>query len=198
MSSEAAGVSGSAIGSVGDLYTGNAQATALQTQATQNQRNAQLALEQGQYDSMRVGMQVAQKVGAIHANYGASGVESTSGSVLDVLNASAINGEMDTQNILKGAQVKAINFENEASMENLGAQNAKTASYFNALSSLTMGSGKAFGQAPSSTTNDATDSADETGAEDGTDSGAADTGVTSSAGEGAVSDASGEEALAFA
>lgn len=200
MASEAAGISGGTIGALGDLYSGQSTSSALNSQAQQNLENAQLAREQGEYNSMRAGMMAAQHVGGIKAAYGANGVESTSGSVLSVLNGSAMNAEMDVQNIKKGAEVRAINFENEASMEKLGASNAVTSSYLNALSSITMGSAKAFGQAPSSAGDEGADE----GELDSGDSGAADgadgaDGGTAEAGAGEVSSAGGmEEAVSFA
>ena len=181
--SDAAGVSGSTIGAIGDIYSGNSKASALNTQATLNQENAQLATEQGQFNAMRVGMTAAQKMGTASAAYGASGVAANSGSVLDVLNTGAINSEMDVQNTLHGAAVKATAYENDASMEQLGASQAQTAGYLNALSSITMGAGNAFGES-SSTASDAAESdgegdeadgaSDEAGGEDAAVSGSAD------------------------
>lgn len=141
---------GGVISGIGSLYSGRATQNALDAQADINDENAQLDIQQGDYNAMRQGMVVSQKLGAMKAAYGANGVSSNSGSVLDVLQQSATNGEMDTQNILHGAAIKAVNYQNEASMERLGASNAVTASYINAFSSVAGGTASAFGQQSSS------------------------------------------------
>lgn len=145
----------------GSYYTGQSTANALDAQAQLNTENAQLATEQGQFDAMRQGMIASQKLGAMRANYGASGVESTSGSVMDVMQSSAMNAEMDTANILHGAQVKAINYANEANMEKLGANNAVNASYLNMFASVVGGGAGAFGQTAGPTINNAGGGEDE-------------------------------------
>lgn len=197
MSGEAGALSGSTVGAIGSIYSGQSTANALEVQARENDQNAKLAREQGDYNSMRAGMLAAQHIGGMKAGFGANGVESTSGSVLATLNASAMNAEMDVQNIQKGAAVKAINFENEASMERLGAGNAKTASYFNAFSQMTLGSGKAFGEAPSGGSGGVGGgtAADDVSLDEGGD---AATGSEAGAGEAAGgSSVASEEALAF-
>lgn len=147
MSGAAAGATaaGTVISALGSIYSGQATSNALNTQATQADQNAQLATEQGQYNSMRIGMQVQSHLGQISAGYGASGVSAGSGSVLNVLMASTMAGEMDKQNAINSANVHAINYENEASIERVGAGNAVTASYLNALSGALTGGAKVFG-----------------------------------------------------
>lgn len=152
----------------GAYYTGQSTAASLDAQAQLNTENAQLATEQGQYDAMRQGMVASQKLGAMRAAYGASGISSTSGSFMDVMQSSAVNAEMDNQNIIHGAAVKAINYENEASMEKLGASNAVTASYLNMFASIAGGSAGTFGSSSSSSNNPSggTDDTEEAGGED--------------------------------
>lgn len=154
MSAAAIAGIGAAAGVAGALYTGRATSDTLGAQAEINEANAELALEQGDYNSFRQGMKVSQHLGAIRAAYGGSGVAAGSGSVLAVLQASAMNGELDRQNIIHGAQVRAINYRNEAVLERAGASNAMTASYLNALASFGGSGARAFGQSASSYTPD--------------------------------------------
>lgn len=149
----ALGIAGGALSAVGDIYQGESTAASLDAQAQLNQENSALALQQGAFDSYRQGLQVSSRLGSIKAGFGANGIASTSGSVLDVMQASAAKGAMDVENIYHGAQVRAINYQNEASMEQLGANNALNASYLNAIG-VAVGSGaKAFGSSSSTASN---------------------------------------------
>lgn len=139
------GVAGGVLGAYGAYEQGQMESESLTQQSNSNLNNAELSLEQGTYNANRQGLQAAQKIGASKANYAASGVMTNSGSALDVLQSSAINSEMDKQNILHGADIKAISYENQASIDQFGAASAIQGSYFNALTSLAGGGAKAFG-----------------------------------------------------
>lgn len=154
-------LAGGIFGAAGALYSGAATSNSLGAQAQLNEENAQLALQAGQYNSMRQQMAVTARLGSMRAAFGGAGVASNSGSVLAVLQASATNGEMDVQNILHGAQVKAINYQNEASMEKLGASNSANASYLNAFASIVGGGASTFGQRSSGNTPDTDDVSEE-------------------------------------
>ena len=64
-----------------------------------------------------------------------------------------MNSELDRLKILHGADVHAINYENQASLDEMGARSARNASYLNAVSSIMMGGGKVFGAASGGKTN---------------------------------------------
>jgi hypothetical protein len=53
--------------------------------------------------------------------------------------ASHMNSELDRMNILHGADIRAINYQNQASMDRYGGENAKLGGYWKALGALTMG-----------------------------------------------------------
>lgn len=142
---DALDLGGAGVGAFGALYSGQATADTLDAQADINQGNAQIALQQGVYDSFRHGLKINAQLGSMRANIGASGVSASSGSALDLIQSSVMNGEMDKQNIMRQAQIKSIGFQNEASLEKWGASNALTASYFNALSFGMKGASSAFG-----------------------------------------------------
>lgn len=136
----------------GDLVQGEAEGNALDTASDVQKNNARLALEAGQFNAQRQTIAANRKIGAEEAAYGASGVTATSGSVLNVLAASHANAELDRLNILHGADIRAINDQNQAEMDSIGASSARTGSYFNAVGSIFGGAAKAYGnQAGSST-----------------------------------------------
>ena len=155
-------IAGGGIGVLGALYSGEATAESLNAQANINDENAQVAIQQGNYDSYRQGLKVSSALGSMRAAYGGNGISASSGSALAVIQSSVMNGEMDRQNIIHGAAIKAISFQNEAAMERAGATNATTASYFNALSAGIGSGAKAFGSTASGGSNgDSSDGGDE-------------------------------------
>jgi hypothetical protein len=56
-----------------------------------------------------------------------------------VVQASHQNAELDRLNILHGADIRAINYENQAAMDKFGADSAIKGSYWSALGSITGG-----------------------------------------------------------
>lgn len=145
MASEASGVSGSLTGAVGALVQGQAQANALDRAAQIERNNANLDIQTGEANAAISALRANKKIGSIVAGYGASGVSADSGSALAVLAASTANAELDRQNIIHGSKVRAINYENQAVMDEVGAKSALQGSYMNALSSVMMGGSKVFG-----------------------------------------------------
>lgn len=127
------------ISALGSLFGGQSTANSLNAQADLQMQNAQEAESQGKYDAMKSSLVAGQKIGAITAGYGASGVSSNSGSALEVLRASASNAELDRLNILHGADVKAVNYENQASLDRLSASSALNGSIFSAIGNLGLG-----------------------------------------------------------
>lgn len=126
---------------LGALSSGESQSEALGYSADVASNNATLALQAGDMNARRQQMLSSQKIGAERAGYGASGIDSGSGSALDVLGSSAMNGELDKLNILHGAQVQAINFENQAAIDRSQADSAKNAGLFGAAGALAGGVG---------------------------------------------------------
>ena len=133
---------GAAMGMIGSLMQGQAQASALERQADLNIQNAAEAKAQGAFNANRSQMTAGKRIGDIMAGYGASGVTATSGSVQEILRSSTANAEMDRLNILHGADLKAIQYENQASMERAGAGSARSGSIFGALGTAASTAGR--------------------------------------------------------
>ncbi len=145
MASEAGSIVGSGTQAVGALIAGQQQSNALDTSAEIQRRNASEAKAAGEFNAHRQELIAGQKIGTTEAAFGASGISTDSGSALDVLMMAHTNAELDRLNILHGADIKAINYQNQASMDELGAKQTLQGSYFNAFSSVVMGGGKAYG-----------------------------------------------------
>src|ERR1700677_2292701 len=139
------------ISAIGSMYQGQTTANALDAQANLADQNAQEAEAQGQFNAMKEQMLAGIKIGSISANYGASGVKSTSGSAEAVIAASTSNSELDRLNILHGADVRSIMYQNQASMDRVGATSALTGATFSGIGSIVKGgmTAAAFGIAAS-------------------------------------------------
>lgn len=130
---------GAGMSAYGALQQGKMTSDSLNQQADSLEAQAQEARVKGEYDAMRNQMLAARKIGVAEAAYGASGVSSSSGSVLDVIQASHQNAELDRLNILHGADIRAINYMNQASMNRYGAQSAMLGAHWKVLGALTGG-----------------------------------------------------------
>jgi hypothetical protein len=135
---------GAVIGGVGAIMQAQAQASALDRAADIQRRNAQLDIQTGEANAAISAMNSNKKIGGIAAGYGAAGIAQDSGSVLAVMAGSASNAELDRQNIIHGYKVRAINYENQASMDEAGAKSAMQGGYLNAFASLVQGGTKAY------------------------------------------------------
>ena len=133
---------GAGISAYGDIQQGQMTSDTLNRQADNLSAQAREAEQKGQYDAMREQVIAGQKIGTTEAAYGASGVTSNSGSVMDVVAASHQNAELDRLNILHGADIRAINYQNQASMNRYGGASAVMGSYWKALGALTLGAVK--------------------------------------------------------
>lgn len=150
---------GSPFQAYGALMQGKQTSDLLDNQAATQRRNATEALVAAKFNADRSSMIAGKKMGEITSEYAASGVDMNSGSVMAVLAGSAANAELDRQNIIHGGELRAVNYQNQASLDELGAKHALQAGYFNALSNIVAGTGNYMSQhLPSGT--DSTDSED--------------------------------------
>lgn len=136
---------GAPVAAKGQLVAGQMTSDSLNRQADNLEQQAADARQKGEYDAFRQQIIAGKKIGTSIAAYGANGVAANSGSVLDVIEASHRNAELDRLNILHGADVRAINYLNQASMNRFGGESAVKGSYYQALGSLFTGAGNSFG-----------------------------------------------------
>lgn len=124
----AVALAGPAMQAYGSYLSGQAQGDALDYQAQNATNNAEIAKQQGDFNAARTMLFANQKIGNEVAGYAASGVDTSSGSALAVIQASHANAELDRLSILHGADIKAINFENQASIDKIAGANTRVAS----------------------------------------------------------------------
>lgn len=158
---------GGIVGAIGSIASANAQANAAEYQAAVARNNKIIAdqnatyeRQTGQVEEQAVRLKTAETISAAHAIQGASGVESESGSPVQVRKTTAIVGEEDALNTYTNAQrrayeyvVQGTNFEAQAKLYDYQAGAERMAGFFNAFSSILGGissvagkwSGMAFG-----------------------------------------------------
>lgn len=151
MSADSMMGAGAGLGVVGSLISGQQTAGLLDAQAQLQRTNATNALYAAKVNADRQSILATKKIGSMTADYGASGVDATSGSVLAAIGASAGNAELDRQNIIHGGDLQAIQAENQASLDERGASNAITASYWNGLGGLAKAGAYAYGNSTKAT-----------------------------------------------
>ena len=133
------GVALAAIGglasAVGAIQQGQAASAAASANAQIAQRNATLARATAAQDAAAQDRQNRQRLGAIAANIGASGV-AAAGTPIDILAESARQGELDKQTILFRGELRALGFQDNAALERNRGANARRTGFFRAGSAL--------------------------------------------------------------
>lgn len=143
-------VASAATGAVGSVMAGNAQAASASAQAQIARNNAILAgqradqeVQIGKQEEERLRRDVSRVIGSQRAMTGASGIDLSAGSPLDVLAATAKEGEMDALTIRANAQQRAsdLRFEQQnlnfqGRMLDREARSARRAGWMNAAGSI--------------------------------------------------------------
>ncbi len=136
MGAEAMQVVGASLKAGGINSEAQAKAQAAKHNAYIDMVNADQATQQAAEEARVNDVQASQHIGQARANYGASGVSSTEGSALDVLQQSARNAELDSLQIRHAGEMKAWGYKEGASMESASAENAHTAGNFGVANAL--------------------------------------------------------------
>ena len=121
----------------------NYQAQVAQINATIDTQNAEYALNQGEQQAQAFGLKAAQQRGQIIAQQGASNIAVGSGSNAEVVQSQDLLTRMDLTQIRSNAAKTAYDFNvkstmdtNQATLDVLAGQNAKTAGDINATASI--------------------------------------------------------------
>lgn len=123
---------------IGAISSGMQQKDAADYNAAVANNNAIAARQQAAANAEAQARESRRRIGSARAGYGASGV-GLEGSPLDIIEQSAMEAEIDRQNILYAGDLKAQGFENTAALEKSKGKNAMTGAIFKAGSSLLTG-----------------------------------------------------------
>lgn len=136
---------GAAVAVYSAVRTGQQQRAAAKYNQAVAQQNAKAAQEQGAEAALQSQRQTAQKIGAMEANYGASGVDASTGSPLDVLTDSVRQGTLDQLTLKYDASLRGAGYTNTATLDGMEASNATTSGYLNAAGAALGGTAQAAG-----------------------------------------------------
>jgi hypothetical protein len=142
----AASLAGGALSAFGSLYQGKAEAAAQEFNARVSENNAKMAEAQAAEEERRVRVGGAKAIGDMRANFGASGVVTSEGSALDVLEESAMNVELDALSVRYQGHAQALALKNEAFMARRAGKQAKLMGKLGAASSVLGAGANAYAQ----------------------------------------------------
>jgi hypothetical protein len=137
---------GGFVGAAGAKESAQAQANAQNYNAAIANQNAAFTEQETTEEVRRQGVLATQTIGQERASYGASGVSSTTGSALDVLQQSAKNAALDALTIQHSGDMKAWAYRSGAQLDKMGADQSLIAGDYGAVSA---GLGGASGAAKS-------------------------------------------------
>lgn len=138
-------LAGSAVVSaVGAIRQGQAAAASADYNAKVAQQNAQISAAQGNAAVEAQQRDAQRRIGAAVAAYGASGVQLSDGSPMDVLEESARNSALDAATLKYNYKLRGMGFENQASLYSAQSGFASTAGYLGAGAALASGTANAI------------------------------------------------------
>jgi len=126
---------GGLLGAVGSIQKGNAANQSSQFNAGVMENNANFASQQGAENQRRIRRSNAQFQGTQTASIGASGLQ-LSGSALNVLSDSAIEGELMALDAKVSSENKAKGLKAQASLERQRGKSARRAGFITAGSQI--------------------------------------------------------------
>lgn len=126
---------GTVVSVVGSVVGGMNAAKSDSYNAQVAAQNAMIARNTAEYQAQQQQRQARIKIGAIEANYGASGI-TMEGSPLDVLESSARNAELDRQAIIYQGQIRAAGYEDQATLDTMRESSDLSTGIFRGIGSL--------------------------------------------------------------
>lgn len=137
-------VASAAMSAAGAEQQGESTAAAARYNAQIAEQNATVATQQGVAAGEAQDRAARMKIGSMVANYGASGVDGTSGSPMDVLAESARMAALDNLTTKYNYALRARGYKNQAGLEEANAKNALIAGDINATASVFKSAGNAI------------------------------------------------------
>ena len=128
----------------GDVKQGQAASQAAGYNAQLATQNAGIAAAQGEAAAQAQSRDSQRKIGAAMAAYGASGVQMSDGSPADVLADSARSAALDNLTTRYNYQLKALGYQDQASLESAQSSNASAAGYLSAVGAAGSGASKLY------------------------------------------------------
>lgn len=127
------------------VRAGQAQSAAAKYNEQIAQQNQNAAAQQGAAAEAAQKQQQQRQLGLMAANYGASGVDPTTGSPLDVFADTVQQNTLNNLSTKYNYQLKGLGYGDQAELDSAQASNATTSGYLNAAGDLASGASKAYG-----------------------------------------------------
>lgn len=144
----AAGVLGAGLSAYGAYSSGKSQAKVAEFQAKQANANAEAAIEEGRVAEAQQRRKVTQTMGTQRASLAASGadISDMDSSAQSILGDTAQWGDYDARMIRYNSEMKAWNYQNQASQYRAEGKAASRAGAIGAGTSLLQGASQVAGQ----------------------------------------------------
>lgn len=139
-----ASVGSAVVGTYAAIRSGQQTAAADKYNEEVAQQNAQIAKQQGEAAAEQQQRETQRKIGAMVANYGASGVDASTGTPLDVLTDSVQQGTLDQLTAKYNYSLRAAGAQDDAGLDQSAASNATASGYLNAAGTALGGAGNAM------------------------------------------------------
>jgi hypothetical protein len=137
-------VASAVIGAAGAIRSAQAQSAASNYNAQVATQNASIAESQGNAAAEAQQRDAQRRLGSTLAAFGASGVQTDTGSPVDVLTDSARQATLDNLTTRYNYK-RGLGYTTQAQLDSASASNATTAGYLSAAGSLVGGASKAYG-----------------------------------------------------
>jgi hypothetical protein len=134
-----AAISSAAIGAAGAIQQSNAANAAAKFNAQMADREAQIRQQNAKVQEERFRREFERLQGRARAQIGMSGVSSTEGSPLDILEMNAMEAELDALTIRHNASLSAESLTLSGALQRMQGRAAKQAGMFNAAGALVGG-----------------------------------------------------------
>ena len=138
-----------AVSAVGSIMQGQAQSDAANYNAAIARQNAEIARQQGEAAAQAQNRDAQRKMGSMVAAYGASGVQSDTGSPMEALMDSARMATLDNLTIKYDADLRARGYQSQAVLSSANAKSASTAGVIGAVGAAGRGVAGYLGMNPS-------------------------------------------------
>lgn len=138
------GAAAAAVGAYAQVKSAQATSDAADYNKKIAQQNAAAATQQGLQAQTQQRQDAERKLGMMSANFGASGVDPTTGTPLDVMSDSVQQSTLDNLNVKYNYQMRALGYQNSATLDSAASDNATTSGYLSAAGTALGGAGSAM------------------------------------------------------
>ena len=146
-----AGAAGSVMSVLAQGQAAAYQAKVAENNAKEAEYNAEYTAHAGDLKAVQTSEKSAARVAAVKATMAANGIDTNSGSAVDVNESARIEGQQDTQMVQNNAQlqmygyrVQETNFKSQANLDSAEAEDAPIAGLLSGMGSLA-GNASSFG-----------------------------------------------------